>query len=351
MSAAPSRSEASEPALSVIVPVFNGAAHLGACLAALGAESGQAEVLVVDDGSTDASAEVGADAGARVLRLAHNLGAAGARNRGAAAARAPLLVFVDADVSVHPGTLARLRERFDAERGIDALFGSYDDAPSAPGVVSRYRNLLHHHTHQGARREATTFWTGLGAVRRAAFDAVGGFDEHAFARCGMEDVELGERLHRAGRRIVLDPDLQCTHHKAWTLVSMVRTDVLHRALPWCRLILTRGFAPNDLNLRLGQRLCVMLALAFWPLLALAVLVSPLWGIPALACWVGIIALEHRLFALFLRLHGVGFTLACAGLHLLFHTYSGLACVYAVTRWQWQRVAPSPGRRQARVAEP
>ena len=45
------------------------------------------------------------------------------------------------------------------------FFGSYDDTPTDRGFVSRYKNLLHHYVHQTARREASTFWTGLGAVR------------------------------------------------------------------------------------------------------------------------------------------------------------------------------------------
>ena len=54
------------------------------------------------------------------------------------------------------------------EPGIAAVFGSYDDEPGAPNLVSQYRNLLHHFVHQTGRTEASTFWTGCGAVRRDA---------------------------------------------------------------------------------------------------------------------------------------------------------------------------------------
>ena len=57
------------------------------------------------------------------------------------------------------------------------MFGSYDDTPEAPDFISQYRNLLHHYTHQRAKREAKTFWTGCGAVRKEVFSELKGFDE------------------------------------------------------------------------------------------------------------------------------------------------------------------------------
>ena len=76
-----------------------------------------------------------------------------------------------------PGTLTRIRDRFESEPDLDALIGSYDDEPAAPGFVSQYKNLLQHYVHQHGRKEATTFWSGCGAIRRELFLAIGGFDE------------------------------------------------------------------------------------------------------------------------------------------------------------------------------
>ena len=56
------------------------------------------------------------------------------------------------------------------EDGVETLFGSYDDDPPAPGLVSRYKNLLHHHVHQNGRPDASTFWAGCGAIRRGVLD-------------------------------------------------------------------------------------------------------------------------------------------------------------------------------------
>ena len=119
---------------------------------------------------------------------------------------------------------ARIRRAFTADPGLAALFGSYDDSPEAEGVVSVFRNLLHHHVHQSAAGPATTFWGGIGAVRRDAFERVGGFDQERFAEPSVEDIELGMRLTAAGAHILLDPDVQGKHLKRWTLPQMIHTD-------------------------------------------------------------------------------------------------------------------------------
>ena len=114
------------------------------------------------------------------------------------------------------------------------MFGSHDDRPAAPGVVSRFRNLLHHHTHSSHPDPTSTFWAGLGAVRRQTFLDLGGFDAEAYQRPCIEDIDFGLRLSDAGGRILLDPAIQGTHHKRWTLRSMVVTDIRQRAIPWSR---------------------------------------------------------------------------------------------------------------------
>ena len=120
-------------------------------------------------------------------------------------------------------------------------------------MISQYRNLLHHFVHQNGNREASTFWAGCGAIRRSVFEKIGGFDEKRFRRPSIEDIELGYRLRQSGYRILLDKRLQGTHLKGWNLYSLIRTDISCRAMPWSRLILETKKLPDDLNLKLGQR--------------------------------------------------------------------------------------------------
>jgi len=210
--------------LSVIVPATNRPPTLGRCLAALAASDEPHEVVVVTTPSDG--------------------GPAAARNAGVAASTGAIIVFVDADVEVHPDALRRLRTALDADRAVDAVFGAYDERPAEASLVSRFRNLLHHHVHVSSPGPAETFWAGLGAVRREAFEAHGGFDAHRFPRCSIEDIDLGMRMRAAGRGIELVADARGTHLKRWTLRSMLRTDFSARGVPWVALLLERGGAAS-----------------------------------------------------------------------------------------------------------
>lgn len=297
----------SELVLSVVVPARNATAHLPRCLAALRASTGvPREVIVVDDASDDGgrTADVAREAGARLLSTPRRGGPGAARNLGARAARAPILLFVDADVVVHDDTLLRVRNAFAADAGLAALFGSYDTRPADPGPVSQFKNLVHHHVHQHGARRASTFWAGCGAVRRELFLALGGFDE-SYARPSIEDIELGVRLVRAGHRVALDPDLQVTHLKRWTLSGLLRSDVLDRAVPWTRLILRERQLPADLNLKPGQRVAAGCAVLF----VAALLLAPLRPLALLAGGLAIgllVWLNRDLLRFFVRQRGLRF---------------------------------------------
>ncbi len=280
---------ATAPTLSVVVPVRNSPAQLEACLKHLHASGYTSfELIVVDDASTDASPEVARQLGARVVQMPQRCGPAGARNAGAAQARGRYLLFVDADVCVHPGTLAAVAACFEADQGLAALFGSYDDRPTARNLLSQYKNLFHHFTHQQGLPEATTFWAGCGAVRRDVFTAIGGFDTR-YDRPSIEDIELGARLWRAGYCIRLCPEIQAAHLKRWSLFSMIRSDVCDRALPWTRLIVRERHLPNDLNLKYSQRISALAACGLAMLLFAGAWFAP-WLLAAAAAGVGALML-------------------------------------------------------------
>ena len=253
--------------VTVIIPVYNGSDYLRLALQRLHESPGWTEMIVVDDGSTDGSAEIARGLGATVLSTGGRCGPAVARNLGAAHASTNLLLFLDADVTAHPDTVRRVLENFHQEETLDALIGSYDHAPGQTDFLSKYRNLMHSFFHRTGRRGASTFWSGCGAVKREVFLKEGGFST-SYGRPAIEDIELGYRMRERGYRLLLDPEVQVKHLKEWTLVNMVKTDVFDRAIPWTELILQSGHMPNDLNLRIGQRLSVvlvflMVALAAW----------------------------------------------------------------------------------------
>jgi hypothetical protein len=191
------------PTYSAIIPATDRPPTLERCLAAIRAAADGPEEIIVVDGPP-------------------GMGPAAARNAGAARATGSILVFIDSDVEVHADAFRRIRTTFDREPELAAVFGSYDDLPSLHGLVSTFRNMLHHYVHQTSGGLATTFWAGLGAVRREAFVAVDGFDDWRFRSPSVEDIELG---------------------------LMLLTDLLYRGMPWTALLLERGPHAARLNLR------------------------------------------------------------------------------------------------------
>ena len=269
--------------VEVVIPAYNAVATVGRVLDAAIAQAGREHVLVVDAGSTDATGTAATDRGVRVVRLDQRAGPALARNRGAQAATADVLLFLDSDCVPHDDVIDRVRAAFAADGGLATLTGSYDDSPPEQGFFSQYMNLRHHLTHQRARQADATFWAGCGAVRRATFLDAGGFDAARYETPQIEDIELGLRLRRAGARLRLDPALQVTHLKRWTLSSVLRTDLYDRALPWSELIVEDGEVPADLNLRWSQRVAAALAaptLAAVVALVVAAAVGAWWVVAA-----------------------------------------------------------------------
>ena len=316
--------EGGSPLISVVIPVFNGARTLPRCFASLQASTfTDWEGILVDDGCTDASPDIARAAGFRVVATDRpHCGPAVARNVGARTARGDILLFLDADVAVQPDSLARVAEVFRSDPGLAACFGSYDEAPADEGFLSQYKNLFHHYVHQSAREEASTFWSGCGAVRRDIFLALGGFDP-SYTRPTIEDIELGYRLRRAGYRIRLEKRLQVKHMKRWTVRSLIQSDVLDRGILWTRLILATRTLPNDLNVQTGSRLsvaalyllifCLLLGFWWWPLWLAAVALAFL-----------IAALNWPLYRFFARKRGWWFALRAWPWHWLYLWYSGLS---------------------------
>jgi GT2 family glycosyltransferase len=344
--------------ISIVVPAYNNAGDLLECLAALSRSApADSEILVVDDASTDDTSARTEAAGFRVLRRSANGGPGAARNDGARAARGQILLFVDADVVVAPDAIDRVLRAFAADAQLAALFGSYDIGPRDPGVISRYWNLRHHFVHQHGNPNASTFWAGCGAIRRAVFEAIGGFDVARFPRPSIEDVELGYRLRAAGYRIRLDKDLQATHLKRWTFFSVLRTDINQRAIPWARLVMESGAVLDDLNLKWGQRLSAILAALVGFFLVLGVFRAWFLG-PAIGAAITVLVLNRQLYALFFRQYGLRFMAECIPLHFLYFLYSGLSYVLVWGVFRLQRhdrharrsrgpkPLPSPGRSES-----
>jgi glycosyltransferase involved in cell wall biosynthesis len=224
--------------ISFVVPAHNEAELLGRTLAAL-TESAHAagepwDVIVVNDGSTDRTAEIGAAHGARVINVNHRRIAA-TRNAGARAAAGDVLIFVDADTVVNPQTIqAALRALRSGAVGGGCV-------PRFDGPVPLYATIL--------ERAVLPIFLPLLKMApgcflfctRSAYVAAGGFDE---SLSWSEEVAFGNRLKRLGRFVVLRERVATSGRK-------VRT---HSALGLLRVGLRLALGnPSGLEFWYGRR--------------------------------------------------------------------------------------------------
>jgi glycosyltransferase involved in cell wall biosynthesis len=193
-------------AVSVIIPCRNSVATVAAAVrTALGQTVRPLEVLVVDDASSDGSADAAAAAGARVIRLERRCNAGGARNRGIEEARGDVLAFLDADVEIAPDWLAIVNEVLTSDPSIAAVGGRiFNGQPGAWGDL----DLLLNHSEwiSGKARQCGSYPTMAIAYRR---DAVGHvrFPATNFG----EDTFFALAVQALGGRLWYEPRIRILH--------------------------------------------------------------------------------------------------------------------------------------------
>ncbi len=192
--------------LSFVVPVRSDAVRLHRCLESIrhNAPAVPIEMIVADNGSADESAGVAAQAGATVLELP-GLRVAEVRNRAAERATAPLVAFVDADHTLHPGWIAAALDVLSDDR-IAAAGAPYSAPPHANWVQRAYDASR---DKRPGRHDVDWLGSGNLVIRRDVFHAIGGFDA-TLETC--EDVDLCNRLRASGHRLVSDDRLGSTHY-------------------------------------------------------------------------------------------------------------------------------------------
>ncbi len=211
--------------ISVIVPVRDGGATIERCLEAIYASDIEPhEVIVVDDGCTDGTIDAARRFPCRIIRAGGEGGVAAARNRGAAESTGEVLFFTDADVILLPGALRAGREAI-RERSLDVAVGLQSATCEFRNATSVYKNLWLRYTYLRRAGRFSVLYSSAVAIRREAFEAVGGFDVH-YRRPNIEDSELGKRLSEAGCAVGLVSDLEFIHIKRYNVVSMLKTDYL-----------------------------------------------------------------------------------------------------------------------------
>ena len=215
-----------ELSVSVVIPVYNGAATLPAGLRALQRQTHPPdEVIVVDDGSTDGSAGVARGLGTLHGSPVHvisqpNAGPAAARNRGATAAQGDVLLFTDADCVPAPAWVKCMVAAF-ADPDVVGAKGVYRTRQRE--LVARFVQAEYEDRYDRMRPLTAIDFvdTYSAGYRRDVFLASGGFDT-SFPTASVEDQEFSFRLAEAGHRLVFVPDAQVFHIHDRTLGEYVR---------------------------------------------------------------------------------------------------------------------------------
>ena len=193
------------------MPAYNAEATIGTALGALLGQRAPAptEIIVVDDGSTDRTAEIATTfAGVRVISQP-NAGPAVARNNGAAVAAGDVIAFVDADCEAAPDWLHQMVQPFSDPR-VSGVKGAYRTRQGA--LPARFVQLEYEDKYDRmARREFIDFVdTYSAAFRRDVFTSSGGYSS-AFPTACAEDVDLSYRIERGGARLVFRPQAIVYH--------------------------------------------------------------------------------------------------------------------------------------------
>ena len=250
--------ETSDPRISVVVCSLNGEDRLGRCLEALAAQRCDGfEVIVVDDGSTDATGSIAVASGARVVHHPTPRGLSAARNAGIAQARGAIVAFTDDDCEPAPDWLGALEHTY-AEHGIDHVsgVGGIVEAAGPAGPMLRYlqlnnplepveaeldssRSVGHRFVRYVVRNLAERRERGVRDVRslvganmsfpRAALEGVGGFDERFTFGSDDEDVCRRLRSRYRERPLLVNPDAAVRH---WFQPSL--RDTLRRSAAYGR---------------------------------------------------------------------------------------------------------------------
>ncbi len=236
------------PAVSVVIPTRNRAGYLEVALRSLAGQEGDVphEVVVVDDGSTDATPEVAARAGIRRIEPGSGGGLNAARNAGVDATTGPVVAFIDDDVWASPGWLSALAAGAEAHPGAAAFGGPIRarlEGP-APRACGREPAPITTLDLGSEDREAEMVWGANFAVRRTAFERFGRFDESVGGHGDEEDWLLA--LRAGGGRIVYLAGAALDHRRAGEdsrLRSLARA-AWHRGRAARRTDARRGKAPG-----------------------------------------------------------------------------------------------------------
>ena len=241
---------------SVIIPAYNEGKTIGKTLESLREQSYRDfEIIVVNDGSSDRTAEIAKKNGAKVITQ-QNAGPAAARNNGARNAKGEIVVFIDADCVADERWLEHMLKPF-SDKDIAGVQGAYKS--SQKSLVARFTQLDIEDRYKRLDRKADQLdWIGSysAAYRKNIFNELGGFDED-FPTASGEDPEFSFKVSRKGYKLVFKQNAIVYHFHETSLLKYLRTKFYRaywRVLLYSkhtRKIVTDSYTPQELKMQIA----------------------------------------------------------------------------------------------------
>ncbi len=299
------------PTLSVIIPTYQRAADVQHLLGSLEAHMQNVEVLVVDDCSPDPRRFDGVKNRFPAVHFVHvqrNEGPGASRNRGAREATGDVMLFLDSDTELVPGSIETVREFFAGHPEAHVCSGGISTEPINAGFFPRYKALLETSWVPDHDSEVTFVAGRCFAVRRAAFLQIGGFDT-AYAGADVEDFDLGYRLRRQFGAIWFLKDLRVKHRypSMWQQARLYR----RRVILWMAL---RSKATGFDNVGTTSREALISALSALLPIVLVASVSTGFIVPGMLFGVLTVIANRRFLQRCLREQGFIFAVRALSCH-------------------------------------
>jgi glycosyltransferase involved in cell wall biosynthesis len=227
--------------VSIIIPVRNGEATIARCLdAALASRYERFEVIVVNDGSDDRSAEIIKTFPCTLVQLPRHSGTSTARNTGACHSHGDILFFTDADCLLNEDTLAIAVATLTAAGRDVVLGGTYTAQPADDRFFSAFQSVFVNYAESRDRDNPDYIAAHAMVLYADTFEKSGGFVEDFLPI--LEDVDFSHRLRSSGYRLIMGPGIQVRHlfdyslmgsacngfrkSKYWTIYSIHHRDLL-----------------------------------------------------------------------------------------------------------------------------
>ncbi|MBI4684158.1 MAG: glycosyltransferase [Nitrospirae bacterium] len=317
--------------ISVIIPNYNSASTIGKCIeTAFSSRYENFEIVVVDDCSTDNSADIIGKFPCRFIRLDRHYGASRARNTGAENSSGEILFFIDADCILQENTLELVNKAFDRAEDI-ITGGTYTLLPYNNDFFSTFQSIFINYFETKCD-EPDYIATHAMAVAPDIFKKAGGFSEDFLPI--LEDIEFSHRLKKLGYRLKTIPEISVQHIFNFTLIKSLK-NAFRKSMYWTiyslknkDLLADSGTASAELKINVVSYFFIVFFLLLYAFLKINILLIAILPVITFNLYI-----NRRLLTAFYKAKGLAFGLSAALYYTMLYPLSvGTGSLYGIVRY-------------------